>query len=96
MIAIIPIVLLLIAGSSTWYFMRTSSILQKWADDHGYRICRKRYCYFKGPFFLSAGKRPVYRVIVQDSTGRTRRGYVQCGSWALGLTSDQVAVRWDT
>jgi hypothetical protein len=87
----------LIGLSLWWHFGRSSSLLQLWAEINGYRIVRKEYrTFFRGPFFWSSSKgQTVYYVVVEDSAGERRSGYVRCGGWWLGLLSDRVEVRWD-
>src|SRR5262249_35973173 len=51
--------------------------------------------FFRGPFFWTSSKgQTVYRVTVEVK-GAVRTGWVRCGSWWLGLRSEQVEVRWD-
>ncbi len=80
-----------------WHFGRSSSLLQQWADENGYRVIDKEYrTFFRGPFFWTTSKgQTVYYVTVEDDEGRIRRGWVRCGGWFLGLMSDNVEVRWD-
>jgi hypothetical protein len=80
-----------------WHFGRSSSLLHQWAAKNGYRIVRQEYRYFfKGPFFWTSSKgQTVYYVVVEDSGGTRRSGWVRCGGWWLGLVSDNVEVRWD-
>jgi hypothetical protein len=80
-----------------WQFWRSSSLLHQWAAEHGYRIIRQEYrTFFKGPFFWTSTKgQTVYYVVVEDSAGNRRRGWVRCGGWWFGLLSDNVEVRWD-
>ena len=80
-----------------WHFERSGSLLYEWAAQNGYHIIRQEYRYFrKGPFFWTSTEgQTVYYVIVEDSAGNKRRGWVRCGSWWFGLLSDKVEVRWD-
>lgn len=80
-----------------WHFGRSNSLLQQWATQNGYRIIRQEYRnFFKGPFFwTSAEGQTVYYVVLEDTAGNKRRGWVRCGSWWFGLLSDNVEVRWD-
>jgi hypothetical protein len=80
-----------------WHFGRSSSLLHQWAAQNGYRIISQQYRnFFKGPFFWTSGKgQTVYYVVVEDSIGNSRRGWVRCGGWFLGLLSNNVEVRWD-
>jgi hypothetical protein len=80
-----------------WHFGRSNSLLHRWAAQSGLRIIRQEYRnFFKGPFFWTSTKgQTVYYVVVEDSAGNTRSGWVRCGSWWFGLLSDNVEVRWD-
>jgi hypothetical protein len=80
-----------------WHFGRSSSLLHQWAAQNGYRIIRQEYRnFFKGPFFWTSTKgQTVYYVVIEDSGGNRRSGWVRCGGWWLGLLSDNVEVRWD-
>jgi hypothetical protein len=90
-------VAVLILLSLWWHFGRSSSLLHQWAAKNKYRIIRQEYrCFFKGPFFWTSTKaQTVYYVVVEDSVGARRSGWVRCGSWWFGLLSDNVEVRWD-
>lgn len=83
--------------SIVWHFSRSRSLLEQWAAENNYRILSSEYRNLvRGPFFWTTSKgQTVYRVRVQDSTGRVRDGWVRCGGWFIGLLSDQVQVRWD-
>jgi hypothetical protein len=87
----------LIGLSFWWHFSRSSSLLYRWAEKNGYRIVRKQYrTFFRGPFFWTSSKgQTVYYVVVEDSAGARRSGYVRCGGWWLGLMSDHAEVSWD-
>lgn len=93
----ILLVLVIIVLAWRWHFSRSSAILEKWADENGYEILEKSYRYFfRGPFFFRATKdQAVYRVTVRDKAGNVESGWVACGSWLLGLWSNQAKVRWD-
>ena len=80
-----------------WHFSRSRSLLEPWAAENGYRIVESSYRNLvRGPFFWTTSKgQTVYRVTVEDESGRRRSGWVRCGGWFLGLLSDRVDVRWD-
>ena len=80
-----------------WHFSRSRSLLDQWAADNGFRIIESSYRNLvRGPFFWTTSKgQTVYRVTVEDGSGRRRSGWVRCGGWFLGLLSDRVQVRWD-
>lgn len=92
------LILIVVAiGSIFWNVSRSQEVLQHWADQNGYRLLEaKNAPFFRGPFFWTSTKgQTVYRVRVEDSAGRTRSGWVRCGSWAWGVLSDEAQVHWD-
>jgi hypothetical protein len=94
--AILLVLILMILGFG-WHFARAAAILQQWADENGYEILERSYChFFRGPFFFRTTKdQVVYRVTVRDKAGNVGTGWVACGSWWLGLWSNQAKVSWD-
>ena len=95
-IAAVVLILAVVILSIVWQFQRSNSLLQQWAEHNGYRIISQEYrSFFKGPFFWSSKGQTVYYVVVKDSDGNMRRGWVRCGGWFLGLMSNNVEVRWD-
>src|SRR4051794_23681552 len=95
MVALVVVAVIL---SLVWHFGRSSSLLQRWTAQHGYRIISQQYRTFRrGPFFWSSTKgQTVYYVVLEDAAGVRRSGWVRCGSWWFGLLSDHVEVRWDS
>lgn len=81
----------------TWHFSRSRTVLEQWADQSGYEILHSEYRNFaRGPYFWTTSRgQTVYHVRVRDSAGNVRSGWVRCGSWFLGLMTDQAEVRWD-
>lgn len=84
-------------GSVFWAQSRGQSMLETWAHQNGYELLSREECwFFRGPFFWTSSKgQKVYKVTVSEAEGRVRHGYVRCGSFWLGLWSDNVDVRWD-
>ena len=80
-----------------WHYSQSRSVLEQWAAENSYRILSAEHRHLvRGPFFWTTSKgQTVYRVKVEDSSGRIREGWVRCGSWVFGLLSDKVQVRWD-
>jgi hypothetical protein len=74
-----------------WRFSRSAHLLEKWADQNGYRIVSRKY----GPFYWTPQGQIVYSVTVEDEQGNQRHGWVRCGSWLLGLLSAHVDVWWE-
>ena len=89
-------IVVLVVLSIVWHFGRSSSILEQWANQHGYRILSREYCCIKGPFIWTSGKdQVVYYVTIEDESGQKRQGWVRCGGLFLGMLSENVDVRWD-
>ena len=83
-------------GAVIWHFSRSGTILNHWAQANGYEIVSLKRCWFwRGPFFFSSKSQEVYYVTVRTADGEERRGWVCCGSWFLGMLSDQAFVKWD-
>jgi hypothetical protein len=80
-----------------WHFSRSRQVLESWAEANNYRIVSSEYRnFFKGPFFWTSSKgQTVYYVTVETADGQTRRGWVRCGGFFLGLWNDSAEVRWD-
>ena len=95
--SLMAIVALLGAAAGIYAFVsRSTYLLEKWADENRFRLLHAEHRMFrKGPFLWSGRGQTVYRVGVQDERGFERRGWVRCGSWWLGLITDQVEVKWD-
>jgi len=98
---LITILAIVIIGGAiwymAWYYRRARTLLQSWADQQGFQIQAAEHRWLnRGPFFWTTSRsQVVYYVTVLDMAGRTRRGYVRCGSFWLGLFSDKVEVQWD-
>ncbi len=87
---------LIVIASFWWQSDRSHTVIEQWAEQHGYRLVECNNSPFKGPFFWTSSKgQTVYHVVVEDKTGRTRSGWVKCGSYWWGLMSDQAEVRWE-
>ena len=76
---------------------RSAEVLRGWADAEGFELLHSEPRYlFRGPFSLTTEKgQTVYRVMVRDRSDRTRTGWVRCGHWFWGLSSDDTEVRWE-
>lgn len=91
------LIIAVVAGSLYWRWRRSQQMVKEWASQNGYSLLDADYAlFFKGPFSLTTGKgQVVYRVVVLDRAGRTRRGWVRCGSWILGLLGDEIEAIMD-
>jgi hypothetical protein len=93
----IALIVVLVALPMGWHYGRSNSLLREWAAQNRYRIIRQEFRNFvRGPFCWTSTKgQTVHYVVVEDSDGNKRSGWVRCGSWWFGLLSDKVRVRWD-
>lgn len=99
----VPTALLILLGvgfaviTLYWHFARAREVLDAWARENRFEIVARDYRNFaKGPFFWTTSRgQAVYYVTVRDADGRTRRGWVRCGGFILGLFSNHAQVRWD-
>jgi hypothetical protein len=79
-----------------FHFSRARSILEHWAEENGYEIVSSARRWFGGTFWWRKSKgQEVYYVTIRTPKGQTRRGWVRCGGWFLGMFSDQADVEWD-
>jgi hypothetical protein len=79
-----------------WSRSRSRAIIDRWSKQHGYEVLSAAPRLWRGPFLLRSGHgHTVYRVTVKDASGTARSGWVRCGSWLLGLVSDEITVEWD-
>lgn len=90
--------LTLIILTTLWFYKRSEIVLKDWAAQNGYELLEAKINWFNlGPFFWTSAKGQVvyYIQVLNKRTGQTRRGWVRCGSFWLGLMSDKAEVRWD-
>jgi hypothetical protein len=95
-IIIVPVAALLIFAI-IWTHKRSAFLLRQWAEENDLRIvAQEERKFFRGPFLWNSSKgQMVYYVTVEEGDGNLKSGFVRLGSWALGIFSDQVAVKWD-
>lgn len=76
---------------------RADNLLQAWAAKRHFEILEAHYRPFldKGPFWYASRGQAVYRVIVRDEFGATRKGWLRLGHWLSGIASSDVTVNWD-
>ena len=78
---------------------RADHLIGRWCDDSGLKLVSKQldtWAWLRGPFALtSSWYRPVYRVRVEEISGRTRKASLSFGGWLSGVFSGQVRVVWD-
>jgi len=79
-----------------WSFLRGRTLVERWAKNNGFQILQSEirpWC--AGPFtWRSSRGQIVYFVRVLDTEGKERSGWVQCGSFWCGVSSDKTEVRW--
>jgi len=79
-----------------WSFSRGRTLLNRWAQENGFQILHseiRTLC--AGPFtWTSSRNQIVYFVRVLDKEGREHSGWVRCGSFWRGISSDKTEVRW--
>jgi len=75
---------------------RSQHLLRMWAAENGYELLHADFRPFrKGPYFWSGRNQTVFRVEVRDREGRTRSGWVRCGSWWAGVFGEHVEGQLD-
>ena len=86
-----------VIGSIVWHYSRSRSVLEQWANEHGFEILHSEYrTLFRGPFFWTTSRgQTVYYVRVRDRQGTEHTGWVRCGGWFLGLMTNKAEVRWE-
>ena len=76
------------------------SALRRWAAEHDYQIIERKKAGIFDWFFCAKGSGHwVYRIVVLDNTGETRRGLARIGEayWpCLSSSRCPVEVRWDS
>ncbi|PWU21258.1 MAG: hypothetical protein C5B50_02115 [Verrucomicrobia bacterium] len=84
-------------GYVTWCFLRSRSLLKRWANEHGFEVLDAKLSPSGPPSWIWTGSRSqtVYLVRVREINGRERRGWVRCGSFWLGVISGWTDVEWE-
>jgi hypothetical protein len=89
----------LLVGLACYFYAfsrRSSLVLEKWVSENGYQLLSAQLRLFrKGPYWWSSRSQSVYRVEILDAEGNMRSGWVRCGSWWMGVFSDQVEAKLD-
>jgi hypothetical protein len=79
----------------TWCFLRSRSLLHRWAITNEFQILDSRLSP-SGPLsWTSSRSQIIYFVCVRDKEGQERRGWVRCGSFWVGVFSNKIEVRWE-
>ena len=92
-------------GTFVYFWVHVApSALQRWADDEGYQIVRRKNPGLHDWRSLASNSGPerdyrrVYRVIVRDKMGESREGLVLVGGprwYRITVRRCPVEVRWD-
>jgi hypothetical protein len=77
------------------YSKRLQTLLPEWASREGYTILFQERLPFWSTPFIPASHRGDYRVIIEDSRGQRRHGWVRFGSWRLGIYGTGAKVVWE-
>jgi len=76
------------------YILRGRLVLKRWARANGFQILKSEITSsFAGSFTWNYGQ-IIYFVRVRDQDGKTRDGWVKCGSFYLGVWSNKTATKW--
>jgi hypothetical protein len=95
-IALIVLFALLVAGLVWWQHSKADAILKQWALTSGVELVSAQNRYLRtGPFLLHSPGLFVFRIVVRDSAGTQRAGWVRVGGWLAGVLSDKTEVIWD-
>jgi hypothetical protein len=76
------------------YSERLQTLLPEWANKERYTILFQERLPFWSTPFMPTGNEIDYRVVIEDSQGQRRRGWVRFGSWR-GIFSGRVRVVWE-
>ena len=93
---IVIIAAAMLYGAYTIMKTRSEEILSRWVHDNGYTMVNFQAKVFdRGPFPWASKYQSIFRVVIEDSEGTQRSGWVKCGSNWGGIFSDQAEVKWD-
>jgi hypothetical protein len=82
-------------GNFVYDTLRAEKLLAEWTAKEGFELIESHRSFFdKGPF-MPISRAVVYRVKVRSPEGKIRNGWVRCGGWFFGVSSDETAVIWD-
>ena len=76
---------------------RTKWMVKAWSENERFTILESRWCWFsRGPFLETwVTHQSVYRLLVRDSSGKTRACWAKLGGDFLGLWANKIFVVWD-
>ena len=82
--------------TTIWQFTKSDSLIENWAIENSYQILKQENRLLRrGPFFWTTTKgQVVYYVLLLDPQGNKRNAWVRCGSFWLGVLSDDVEIQW--
>ena len=91
---------ILLTGSFICFSCRVApAALKRWAESEGFQIIKRNKAGMFGWYSFPYGTGHwVYRIVVEDKTGRQRGGLVRVGNpytFCLSVNRRPAAVRWD-
>lgn len=92
-----PLIVLVIV-TIRWSHKRAYEILHRWAKNDGLTLISAEKRYWRtGPYFINHARgQMIFHIVVRDSKGTERSGWVRVGSWFAGVFSDKTHVTWDS
>jgi hypothetical protein len=75
-------------------FSRSKQRVARWARENGFELRRCEWRWSGDSPFAPGGREVLWTVRIVDREGRTRNGWVRCGSPLIGMLSSRVDVRW--
>jgi hypothetical protein len=95
-VIIVLVALSWVAFSTTWHWLRSRFLLEKWARTNGFELVKMKINWFSfSPLIFASSRQEVYRISVRDHRGRERSGWAICGGFWLGFLVNKVEVEWD-
>jgi hypothetical protein len=86
----------LMVAVTGWQNRRADAIIDDWARQNGYKVLSMERSWLAGPFFWRKSRgQVVYRLQVEDVSGRRSTAWARCGHWFMGLWSDEITVEWE-
>jgi hypothetical protein len=74
----------------------SKDVLRDWANKNDYTILTlQRRHFLRGPFFFCGNRCHVFRILIEDQSGRTHRGWFCCYGFWTGILNSNTHVKWD-
>gem|GEM_PF-4070865 len=94
MVVILPAAACVICGCY-WYYHSHDILIDRWLDNHRYRLIRKKARRFGSPWILVTPVQRRYYIVVEDKEGRILHGWALSGGAIRGFLSGEVEVCWE-